>query len=485
MSRGFTSIAVILLVGNLNGQSSDFYYTYFGGAGQDIANSIIECKNGDYLVAGSSVSFPADQTDVYLTRTASNHSPIWSKIYTQPGIDFAKSVLELPDSSIVMVGTANSFDVQGYDILVQKVDKHGVTVWRKTFGGTDWDFGNCALLAPDSNVIICGSTFSYGRGMDDAIIMKLNTAGTVLWSKTYGGVDSDVFSQVITTADQNLMAIGTTKSYGDKKGDIWLCKLTSTGDSIWFKTFGDTNTETGKCLIQDMDANFILGGSRDSINPGKSDAYLIKTTSNGSFIWQRYYGLAQQSEEIHAIKNSTSTFGRFIVCFSANEIAAFKIDAKPHLLDYFGYYVEGGRVGSYENDEVFSITNCKDKGFALAGYTQSFDAQQKDIFIIKFDSLVHGTGSLAVSSGEIRTVGSEIEVYPIPFGKKITIVRPDEKACLIRISDLSGRILYSNATNNLQTIILDDISLSSGLYVLTIESSGCFFKQKINCINTE
>ena len=58
-----------------------------------------------------------------------------------------------------------------------------------------------AGFPPIGGCILGGSTASFGAGRDDAWCVKLDSAGNVLWQKTYGGANSDSAYAMQATSD--------------------------------------------------------------------------------------------------------------------------------------------------------------------------------------------------------------------------------------------------------------------------------------------
>jgi hypothetical protein len=473
--------AAILFVNLLNSQTSNFYFSFFGGAVQDIGNDIVQARDSSLIVVGNTGSFHSVQTDIYLAKVNSKLHAKWQKNIGGNLTDVGKSVVELKDSSIVIAGYTSSFGAGGYDAFIVKTSRNGEVIWQKTFGGGGWDLAYSVISPNDSTLMICGSTTSFDRGKMDAFVLRMDTAGAILSYKIYGGTEDDELRQIITTSDGGYVAVGSTKSYGDSVGNIWLTKFTATGDSSWFKSFGRGYDDIGNSVEQDLNNDYLIAGGTDTVGNGKHDVYLLKLTSNGDFVWERFYGLANEDEQAYKIKRPSSSYGSMMICHSTKEISTFKTDAKALLLDVLGYYLDGGRIGSYENEEVFSISTCHDKGFALVGYTGSYNAQQQDIFVVKFDSLVKGTGSLVVQLPEQDLQTEAIRIFPNPFNGVLNIAIPNEQIGLIEIKDLMGKIKYLKTEINAAHYVLSDLKLSSGIYFLQVRTNARLYTTKLIC----
>jgi hypothetical protein len=471
----------------INAQNPLNYYTRFGGESDDVGNCIIQTLNGGYAIVGQTNSFWALQNDIYISRTNNLAQPIWQKNIGGSLSDIGKSLVELSDSSFVITGYTNSYGNGGYDAYIVKTDKDGNVIWQKTFGGSDWDFAYSINKTSDGNLIICGTTYSFGHGGKDGFILKMDYAGNIIWSKIYGGLKDDYLKEIIQTNDGGFIAAGTTMSYGDSLGDIWVTKFNSNGDSTWFITRGGIKKDVGNSIVQDINGNYLVAGGSESFTNGMEDAYFFKLSNSNSFIWDRFEGFPNKNEESFSIKNSTSNLGKMIICYSTKEIDWFGIDAKTLLLDGNGYYIDGGRVGSSGDDELFCIANTNDKGYILVGYTNGFNNQvssQTDIFVLKFDSIMN-PGSFFVGTKNILPPNDIfIKTYPNPFDDYLTInIGGNQILKSIEILDINGIVVYSQVGIKENIINIRDIKFPEGIYFLKVVTNSNTYINKLFCRN--
>ena len=89
----------------------------------------------------------------------------------------------------------------------------------------------CALpISADSGYVIAGRTASFGAGYNDVYLIKAAASGDTLWTRTYGGSNSDEGNSVQQTSDGGYIIAGWTNSFGAGDRDVYLIKTDSLGN---------------------------------------------------------------------------------------------------------------------------------------------------------------------------------------------------------------------------------------------------------------
>ena len=158
-----------------------------------------------------------------------------------------------------------------------KTDSNGNKVWGKFFGGPYWDVARSVQQTSDGGYIIAGSTMSYGAGAYDFWLVKTDSNGNKIWDKTFGGPYWDVARSVQQTSDGGYILAGFTMSYGaGPHSDAWLVKTDSNGNEEWNKTFGGPEEDAACSVQQTSDGGYIVAGWTESKGAGGGDAWVIK-----------------------------------------------------------------------------------------------------------------------------------------------------------------------------------------------------------------
>ena len=173
--------------------------------------------------------------------------------------------------------TSNDGDVSGNhggtDVWVAKLSASGNIQWKKSYGGTSDDFASRAIQTKDGGYIFIGYTTSNdgdvsgNHGEGDLWIVKLTASGNISWQKCYGGSgDEYAYYGIIQTADGGYAAIGSSTSHdGDANGnhggyDVLVLKLSKNGSVQWTKTYGGSQDEYGNLIVQNNDGSYTISG---------------------------------------------------------------------------------------------------------------------------------------------------------------------------------------------------------------------------------
>jgi len=345
----------------------------FGGVNDDGANCVQQTSDGGFVLAGSTRSFGAGQSDVYLIKTDSTGNKVWEKTFGGSNDDFGYSVQETFDGGYVITGSTSSFGAGLDDIYLVKTDANGNAIWEKTFGGSNWDYGRSVKQSTDGGFIITGWTYSLGAGEADVYLVKTDNVGNKIWEKTFGGSKHEIGFFVQQTSDGGFI-IGGTKT-NESTSDFYLIKTSTTGNKVWEKTFGGSNLEGVYSGQQTSDDGFIIVGYTKSFGVGNNDVYLVRTDISGNSIWEKTFGGSK--DDMGRSVQQTSD-GGFIVAGSTFSFGAG--------LDGI-YLIKTDATGNKTWEKTFgdngvgtSIQQTTEGGFIIAGSTKG------DVVLIKTDS---------------------------------------------------------------------------------------------------
>jgi hypothetical protein len=355
----------------------EWNYT-FGGINFDLVESLIQTSDGGFAFAGGTESYGAGGPDFWLVKTNSSGKAEWNRTYGGTGDDYAKSIVQTVDGGFALSGTTDSYGTGNPDFWLVKTNSIGQPVWNKTFGGISNDWEPSMIQTSDGGFILAGFAYS-GSGGADAWLVKTNMSGHVEWNRTFGGESEDRALSVIQTNDGGFAFGGETASYGFGS-DFWLVKTDTSGQMEWNKTFGGNDWDTASCLIQTTDGGYALAGPTESFGGGSRDFYLVKTNINGQLEWNKTFG---GSNDEHAYSLVQTSDGGYAIAGWTKSYDAIENDFWLVVTDSTGSLSINRTFGGIDKEGIKAVVQTVDEKFVLAGIVQSFDTFDVDIWLAK------------------------------------------------------------------------------------------------------
>ncbi|WP_298556599.1 hypothetical protein [uncultured Algibacter sp.] len=304
----------------------------FGGTDDDRGNDIIQTHDGGYAIIGFSKSSDGHVTenngahDYWVSKLDASGTISWEKNYGFLGADIGNSIIQTHDGGFLLTGVldvsasngegnskntkSKSSRIQhaGGDYWAIKINATGEIAWRRYYGGSFTDTPYDVIQTEDKGYLIVGSSDSAdvdinnNKGTYDFWVVKISEAGTLVWEQSFGGSQTDEARAIVKSNDGNYIIVGDTRSndfdVSTNKGaaDLWVIKISPTGNLIWEKTFGGSSFDVARSISKTQDNDFIISGNSRSLdgnltnNNGQNDAWVIKVDTNGNLKWQKTIG---------------------------------------------------------------------------------------------------------------------------------------------------------------------------------------------------
>ena len=313
----------------------------------------------------------------------------FQKSFGGTNTSWGNSIQQTNDNGYISVGVTDAFGVGAFDVFAIKTDSSGNPIWKKAIGETSSDFANDVQQTSDSGFIVCGysiSSFSGGFAGENIYLIKLNSNGSILWSKIIGGVGNERANSVRQTSDGGFIIAGTTNSWGAGGNDFYLVKTDGNGNISWTKTFGGALDDVANSVKQTSDGGYIVAGETNSFGAGDIDYYLIKTDALGTLTWSKTFG-GGGSDWLYSVVQASDD-GYVMGGYSISFLGAGEADAVVIKTDITGSILWSKTYGEQYGDVASSIVRTNDNGYALAGGQSSFPFSMVDKgLLFKIDSV--------------------------------------------------------------------------------------------------
>jgi hypothetical protein len=451
-------------------QTITFQQIYQGNVDRS-GRDVIQTSDGGYLLAAMTENSIPGDSDMYIIKTNPYGDTLWTKTYGGNKPEYPYSALELGNGDYFILGYTDSYGAGDYDLWLLRINSTGTVLWSKTYGDTGDDQGKEIIPTSDGNYLLAGRSNGPGTADYDGLLIKIDPAGNELWKKFLGGTGYETIRSVAECSDGGFAFTGQTTTWGSGNGDIWLAKTNSTGDLTWSKTFGGTNIDDGNGLVVNSDGSIVLTAETNSFGSGLMDVQVLKTDDQGNQVWNKFYGGTNKDVSKTIVK--TTDGGYFVGCISRSfgwinpEMWLLKLDASGDLMWSRNY-------GSWDHEHCHSAKQTSDGGYIALGHTKSYGPFVK-IMLVKLDQF--GTTDVPF----ISSANSQINVFPNPTDGKINIELPENNStCSYAITNMVGEIFANgNTPAGQQTMPIDLQNLQAGVYFLRMRSENHFSVTRI------
>jgi hypothetical protein len=295
---------------------------------------------------------------------------------------------ETDDGGYILAGNSASRG-EGSDLFLIRTNSTGKCIWTRTWGGSAEDAGYFVQNTREGGFIVTGSTKSYSMGEELLWLVKTDSNGNLSWERTFGGFVSSAGDggwSVNETNDGGYIITGYTQSKGKGRKDLWLLKTDGLGNKIWDRTFGGRNDDVGMSVLQSRDGGYITAGRTASFARGGDDIWLLKTDLLGKEKWNRTFGSSQDDAgfQVLEVKDGYALVGRTEARSDRKKITLLKVNPDGRKL----------WERSYNGSSASSLQSTADGGYLIAGRIDNIDTG-RDALVIKTDSAGREEWSMA------------------------------------------------------------------------------------------
>jgi hypothetical protein len=414
--KGITDFWVI----KLNAAGNEQWQRTIGGDGQDELLCAFQTKDGGYILGGSSGSnpqsisntisdgktLPTTKEDLYnkLEKSRGNMDYWvvklnkegfieWQKTYGGQYADLLRSMQQTSDNGYILAGYSNS-SVSGDktdadkgmgDYWIIKINDIGEIQWQNTYGADGDDQPYVIHQTSDEGYIVGGNSNSRNAltplggivsNGTDFWVLRLDTEGGIIWSKTYDFGKTDILTSLVVNSDKSYLIGGHAKTESkrslvtdlagkagvnkEKDGinDYIALKVDDKGEELWNKTVGSAGEDILRKLVETRDGGYLMAGTSDSTsskdknsNIGSNDFWVVKLKDKTK--------VEKIKSGIEAIPNPATEYTNVIIGHDFKKGTASVVDISGRILQNFSINSRTVAVDLSKYSEGIYIINIK------------------------------------------------------------------------------------------------------------------------------
>jgi len=417
MTKLLTLSICIMLCGGLCAQTPDTIWTGLYGDrppwfGYDQLYGATPTSDGGFAMNGySTTSGDTIKGDQWVVKIDGNGDTLWTRTFGAfDRRDYGRDIIESYDGNLIVAGHGRIANTtEAYRIRLFKIDQQGNQIWEKDYVRTD-GFSTEAIVETSNR----GFAITGWTDAKDIFLFRADSLGDSVWTRTYGGPGDDLGYDICQTADDGFMIVGMTESYGAGSYDIYVIRTDTNGDTLWTRTFGSAEYEEGRGITPTHDGNYLIAGAHVVTN---TDVWLIKIQDNGDTLWSTSPG--QESANDNAIgvtmapDNGFVVAGRFYNTINFhNDMYVLKVDADGEPLWYYSF------ISNTHDEGVIAYQLGAGPTYLFGTRAPSSSGEYRDYWAIALASVLDADDSPA---GAIPETFALSQNYPNPFNPSTRI----------------------------------------------------------------
>jgi hypothetical protein len=323
-------------------------------------------------------------------------------------------------------------------LLSLNIGLYAQSPFQLGMGMESFDKANALKILPDNGFIVGGETENPSVQERDMLLIRTDSNGNILWSKTFGGPERETVNDVVLAPDQGfLLAAEKYQPHKVEGENMTLVKTDKQGNLLWKKIYDEGGNETEGFSIATHGNGFVIAGMVKNMNMVSSaffnmtaedqGMYMLKVDENGNKQWSRRFDYGADNVSSTGTCVIAASDGSFMVTGNiAKKGSTDKKIERPainaNMSDRRNTFVakvkpNGNLVWAqeYEGNSLtmgYTIIEKKEGGFLLAGNTNISNSNM-DIYLMSLSA--DGTVQWAKTFGGAR-FESVADVVQTPEG---------------------------------------------------------------------
>lgn len=343
----------------------------------DTAYSVIHCEDGGYLIVGSSQI--EETTDVLIFRLNDAGELEWSNILTQEGTEIAKEVIECESGGYAIIGYSQKQGANGtlleYNALLIRITSNGMIVWNQTIGTNSSQQAYSVIECQNGGFAFAGYTHNSENNDSDFWLVRTTSEGQPLWNRTYDTGGNEICYSLVENNYGGFVLVGSKESMDPGELDGWIINTNNLGNHLWDRIFDMSGNDVCHKIIQKSNHGYVIVGTTENVPERNSDAFVLSVQANGNFSWN---SILEGSYEEEAFAITSCHNGGYAITGYTIEETEFGM--KTHLLlvrlASNGDIQWSKRYGGMGKEVGWSIIQSPTHDFIIAGTTEPYNSSE-------------------------------------------------------------------------------------------------------------
>jgi hypothetical protein len=397
----------------------------------------------------------------------------WSKqYYNATSLSFGFAVQQTLDSGYII--SSDLIDTSNFmqNNVFIKLNNNGLLQWSSKFQSPNFTYSmKCNKQTNDGGFITC-----INEDYLNAIIVKRNNLGQIQWSKNIEKVN---FFDMIENANGDIVLTGLNFNTFTSNHDISLMKINSLGTILWSKIYRGTSQLKAEQIELGNNGELIISGKvSKSGNSFETNIFCLKTNSLGEIIWSKIYGTPDNLSNVSGnISLSKTADGGGFISYNHTKSTTdlvYTLDAiKTDALGNISCSNFQSNLSLNAIDTSYSITNLSLMGSTIPIITSNN-------IVVDTISLVNVIDCAVMGVTQVDDL-TKVDFFPNPTQGKISLkTAPNQKINHLEVYSALGTLTYAVGIKNTAELINIDISdCPNGLYFIKIYEGNNSYSSKI------
>ena len=274
-------------------------------------------------------------------------------------------------------------------LMICSVLNAQISTFQRTLKASGDEFAGTVLETSNGDFLTVGFSTTLSKGKEDCMSARTNSLGQTIWVKTYGDTARQHFLHAIQDGSSDeYYVVGFSEGRGVKKTDGVFGKINGVGNILWMKAYGGNGDEELRRIVKANDGGFyIMGHSTSTLGAGLEDNYILKVNSTGDIQWTRLFGGSGVERIRSCIKDS---IGNLVITGFTNSFGAGNKDVFVVKMSQAGVFKWSYVYGKNSIDKAQDVVNASGGDIVIGGDTKmpvNMNPPTSNAFLMKIDSL--------------------------------------------------------------------------------------------------